>query len=66
MAKARHDGANYIYSLLSGYSTPPAGLKMDDAAVAGKVWEAERLPDAEIRSLTELPGLLAGWNKTRA
>lgn len=28
MAKARHDGANYIYSLLSGYSTPPAGLKM--------------------------------------
>jgi len=28
MAKARHDGANYIYSLLSGYRTPPAGLKM--------------------------------------
>ena len=28
MAKARHDGANYIYSLLSGYGTPPAGLKM--------------------------------------
>ncbi|RZJ19659.1 MAG: cytochrome c1 [Brevundimonas sp.] len=28
MAKARHDGANYIYSLLSGYRAPPAGLKM--------------------------------------
>ena len=28
MAKARHDGANYIYSLLSGYSAPPAGLRM--------------------------------------
>ncbi len=28
MAKARHDGANYIYSLLSGYVTPPQGLKM--------------------------------------
>lgn len=28
MAKARHDGANYIYSLLSGYVTPPAGLQM--------------------------------------
>lgn len=28
MAKARHDGANYIYSLLSGYVTPPAGLTM--------------------------------------
>jgi ubiquinol-cytochrome c reductase cytochrome c1 subunit len=28
MAKARHDGANYIYSLLSGYRAPPAGLKI--------------------------------------
>lgn len=26
MAKARHDGANYIYSLLSGYVEPPVGL----------------------------------------
>ena len=25
MAKARHDGANYIYSLLSGYKAAPAG-----------------------------------------
>ena len=28
MAKARHDGANYIYSLLSGYGEPPAGLEI--------------------------------------
>jgi ubiquinol-cytochrome c reductase cytochrome c1 subunit len=28
MAKARHDGANYIYSLLSGYEAPPAGLRI--------------------------------------
>ncbi len=28
MAKARHDGANYIYSLLSGYVAPPAGLNV--------------------------------------
>ncbi|WP_226637763.1 cytochrome c1 [Brevundimonas poindexterae] len=28
MAKARHDGANYIYSLLSGYVPAPQGLKM--------------------------------------
>jgi ubiquinol-cytochrome c reductase cytochrome c1 subunit len=28
MAKARHGGANYIYSLLMGYSAPPAGLQM--------------------------------------
>lgn len=29
MAKARHDGPNYIYSLLSGYETPPAGLTVN-------------------------------------
>jgi len=28
MAKARHDGANYIYSLLSGYKDAPAGLQI--------------------------------------
>lgn len=28
MAKARHGGANYIYSLLTGYNAVPAGLKM--------------------------------------
>ena len=30
MAKARHDGANYIYSLLSGYKAAPAGLQIRD------------------------------------
>ncbi|MGV8921567.1 MAG: HAD family hydrolase [Pseudomonas sp.] len=28
---------------------------------AGKEWEAAKRPDAEIRSLTELPGLLKRW-----
>ena len=28
MAKARRDGANYIYSLLSGYEPAPAGLRI--------------------------------------
>ena len=28
MAKARHGGANYIYSLLTGYEKPPEGLRM--------------------------------------
>jgi ubiquinol-cytochrome c reductase cytochrome c1 subunit len=28
MAKARHGGANYIYSLLMGYAAPPAGLEI--------------------------------------
>lgn len=28
MAKARHGGANYIYSLLTGYKAPPANLQI--------------------------------------
>ncbi|MBA4807599.1 MAG: cytochrome c1 [Brevundimonas sp.] len=28
MAKARHGGADYIYSLLAGYKAPPAGLQI--------------------------------------
>lgn len=29
IVKARHDGANYVYSLLTGYETPPAEVKMN-------------------------------------
>ena len=39
-----------------------AGLRAIWFNPAGKVWEAEKAPDAEIRSLKELPGLLARWN----
>lgn len=28
--KARHDGANYLYSLLTGYENPPEGFKLMD------------------------------------
>ena len=28
--KARHDGANYVYSLLTGYETAPGDMKMND------------------------------------
>lgn len=28
--KARHDGANYVYSLLTGYENPPADMHMND------------------------------------
>jgi ubiquinol-cytochrome c reductase cytochrome c1 subunit len=27
--KARHEGSQYVYSLLTGYANPPAGLKVD-------------------------------------
>lgn len=28
--KARHDGANYVYSLLTGYATPPSEVKVQE------------------------------------
>ncbi|MHC8405140.1 HAD family hydrolase [Pseudomonas sp. TMB3-21] len=39
-----------------------AGLRAIWFNPTGKAWEAEKAPDAEIRSLTELPELLARWN----
>ncbi|WP_347902678.1 HAD-IA family hydrolase [Pseudomonas purpurea] len=39
-----------------------AGLRAIWFNPTGKDWEADRLPDAEICSLTELPALLARWN----
>ncbi|WP_413793184.1 MULTISPECIES: HAD family hydrolase [unclassified Pseudomonas] len=39
-----------------------AGLRAVWFNPAGKAWDAEHAPDAEIRSLTELPGLLAAWH----
>ncbi|MBO1538081.1 HAD-IA family hydrolase [Pseudomonas sp. OA65] len=39
-----------------------AGLRAVWFNPAGKPWSADHAPDAEIRSLTELPGLLAGWH----
>jgi putative hydrolase of the HAD superfamily len=43
-----------------------AGLRAIWFNPAGKAWEAEKAPDAEIRSLNELPGLLARWNSASA
>ncbi|MFJ3116550.1 HAD family hydrolase [Pseudomonas protegens] len=40
-----------------------AGLRAIWFNPNGKTWEAERAPDAEIRSLIELPGLLARWHR---
>jgi ubiquinol-cytochrome c reductase cytochrome c1 subunit len=30
MVKARHDGANYIYALVTGYDEPPEELELSD------------------------------------
>jgi putative hydrolase of the HAD superfamily len=42
-----------------------AGLRAVWFNPAGKAWDADHAPDAQIRSLTELPGLLAGWHSQR-
>ncbi|OLF51179.1 HAD family hydrolase [Pseudomonas chlororaphis] len=39
-----------------------AGLRAIWFNPTGRTWEADRLPDAQIRSLTELPKLLARWH----
>src|SRR5690606_32190371 len=39
-----------------------AGLRAVWFNPTGKTWDGERAPDAEIRSLTELPALLTGWH----
>ena len=39
-----------------------AGLRAIWFNPGSKAWEAEKQPDAEIRSLSELPELLARWN----
>lgn len=31
MTRARHDGSNYVFSLLTGYSDPPAGVELKGA-----------------------------------
>ena len=38
-----------------------AGLRAIWYNPQGKAWPVERAPDAEIRSLAELPALLSGW-----
>lgn len=38
-----------------------AGLRAVWFNPTGKVWEGDKLPDAQIRSLTELPPLLKSW-----
>jgi ubiquinol-cytochrome c reductase cytochrome c1 subunit len=36
LAKARKDGANYIYSILLGYEDPPEGFELDEGVYYNK------------------------------
>nr|CAB3483794.1 unnamed protein product [Digitaria exilis] len=49
ITKARHNGQNYVFALLTGYRDPPAGVQMGKDVVSFLSWAAE--PEMEERKL---------------
>ncbi|KAL1564290.1 hypothetical protein AAHA92_06651 [Salvia divinorum] len=49
ITKARHNGQNYVFALLTGYHDPPAGVTMGKDVVTFLTWAAE--PEMEERKL---------------
>ena len=47
LAKARPDGANYIYSLLLGYEEPPADFELDDGVYYNKYMAGQKIKMSE-------------------
>jgi ubiquinol-cytochrome c reductase cytochrome c1 subunit len=47
LAKARADGANYIYSLLLGYEEPPTGFQLDDGVYYNKYMPGNKIKMSE-------------------
>lgn len=43
MVKARHDGANYVFSLLTGYAHAPAGFVMNDGMHYNPYFEGRQI-----------------------
>ncbi len=43
LVKARKGGADYIYSVLMGYTEPPEGFKLDDGVYYNKYMEGNRI-----------------------
>jgi ubiquinol-cytochrome c reductase cytochrome c1 subunit len=43
IVKAREGGADYVYALLTGYSAPPAGMKMGDGMNYNKYFHGHQL-----------------------
>jgi ubiquinol-cytochrome c reductase cytochrome c1 subunit len=52
MVKARHDGANYIYSLITGYENPPANFPLSEGMQCNPYFEG--------RQIAMIPPLSAG------
>ncbi len=43
MVKARHGGENYVYSLLTGYENPPAGVTIPNGLYYNKYFEGHQI-----------------------
>jgi ubiquinol-cytochrome c reductase cytochrome c1 subunit len=43
IVKARHGGADYVYSLLQGYQDPPAGMKMNEGMNYNKFFPGNQI-----------------------
>ncbi len=43
LVKSRKGGADYIYSVLMGYTEPPAGMKLDDGVYYNKYMEGNKI-----------------------
>lgn len=66
MAKARHGGANYIYSLLSGYVPAPAGLKMAPGQTYNPYMAGDLAPFWEGEGPAPVGGFIAMPNPLQA
>ncbi len=43
IVKARHDGANYVYSILTGYENPPANITIPDGLYYNKYFRGHNI-----------------------
>ena len=50
IAKARHDGPNYVYSLLTGYEEAPADVKMTDGKYYNPYFEGRQISMPKVLS----------------
>ena len=64
MVKARHGGADYLYSLLLGYVDAPSDIKLDDGVYYNEYAKGQKIampcllytsPSPRDRSLSRMP-----------
>ena len=65
LVKARKGGADYIYSVLTGYSEPPEGFKLDDGVYYNKYMDGNKIKMSNPLS-DDLVSYADGTNATEA